>query len=158
MEIKTKSRGGCCRLRLIGADGDASQKTSFPSCHHRHHQCHALHDANCHHGSKSGRRPFKKSAFGGEKIAACGMLLFNSPQGARMLTWCGSHSGCVGWMEHESRRILNLRKCSIYLIIYMYLSAWVGESMVCICKVQVVKDIVEDILLWGLSCLGMSGS
>ena len=107
---------------------------------------------------KSGRRPFKKSAFGGEKIAACGMLLFNSPQGARMLTWCGSHSGCVGWMEHESRRILNLRKCSIYLIIYMYLSAWVGESMVCICKVQVVKDIVEDILLWGLSCLGMSGS
>ena len=34
MEIKTKSRGGCCRLRLIGADGDASQKTSFPSCHH----------------------------------------------------------------------------------------------------------------------------
>ena len=107
---------------------------------------------------KSGRRPFKKSAFGGEKIAACGMLLFNFPQGARMLTWCGSHSGCVGWMEHESRRILNLRKCSIYLIIYMYLSAWVGESMVCICKVQVVKDIVEDILLWGLSCLGMSGS
>ena len=107
---------------------------------------------------KSGRRPFKKSAFGGEKIVACGMLLFNSPQGARMLTWCGSHSGCVGWMEHESRRILNLRKCSIYLIIYMYLSAWVGESMVCICKVQVVKDIVEDILLWGLSCLGMSGS
>ena len=41
MEIKTKSRGGCCRLRLIGADGDASQKTSFPSCHNRHHQCHA---------------------------------------------------------------------------------------------------------------------
>jgi len=46
MEINTKSRGGCCRLRLIGADGDASQKTSFPSCHHRHHQCHALHDDN----------------------------------------------------------------------------------------------------------------
>ena len=52
MEIKTKSRGGCCRLRLIGADGDASQKTSFPSCHHRHHQCHALHDDNSLHGSK----------------------------------------------------------------------------------------------------------
>ena len=60
--------------RLIGADGDASQKTSFPSCHHRHHQC-------------------------------C----------------CGSHSGCVGWMEHESRRVLNLRRSSIYLIIYMSL-------------------------------------
>ena len=36
---------------------------------------------------KSGCRPFKKSAFGGEKIAACGMHLFNFPQGARMLTW-----------------------------------------------------------------------
>ena len=36
---------------------------------------------------KSGSRPFKKSAFGGEKIAACGMHLFNFPQGARMLTW-----------------------------------------------------------------------
>ena len=45
----------------------------------------------------------------------------NSPQGARMLTWCGSHSGCVGWMEHEFRRILNLRRCSIYLIIYVSL-------------------------------------
>lgn len=40
----------------------------------------------------------------------------------------------------------------------MCLSAWVGESMVCPCKVQVVKDIVEGVLLWGLSCLGMSGS
>ena len=120
MEIKAKSRGGCCRLRLIGADGDASQKTSFPSCHHRHHQCHALHDDNSHHGSKSGSRPFKKSAFGGEKIAACGVPSL-TPQGARMPTWCGSHSGCVGWMEHESRRILNLRKCSIYLIIYVSL-------------------------------------
>ena len=29
MEIKTKSRGGCYRLRLIGADGDASQKKVF---------------------------------------------------------------------------------------------------------------------------------
>ena len=127
MEIKAKSRGGCCWLRLIGADGDACQKISFPSCHNRHHQCHALHDDNSHHGSKSGRRPFKKSAFGGEKIAACGMLLFNSPQGARMLTWCGSHSGCVGGMEHESRRILNLRKCSIYLIIYV--SLCMGEGI-----------------------------
>lgn len=40
----------------------------------------------------------------------------------------------------------------------MCLSVWVGESMVCPCKVQVVKAIVEGILLWGLSCLGMSGS
>ena len=47
--------------------------------------------------------------------------LSNSPQGARMPTWCGSHSGCVGWMEHEFRSILNLRKCSIYLIIYVSL-------------------------------------
>ena len=81
MEIKTKSRGGCCRLRLIGADGDASQKTSFPSCHHRHHQCHALHDDSSHHGPKSGRRPFKKSAFGGEKIAACGSPSLTLPKG-----------------------------------------------------------------------------
>ena len=99
---------------------NANQKTSFPSCHHRHHQCHALHDDNSHHGSKSGRRPFKKSDFGGEKIAACGVHSL-TPQGARMLTWCGSHSGCVGWMEHESRRVLNLRRCSIYLIIYVSL-------------------------------------
>ena len=81
MEIKTKSRGGCCRLRLIGADGDAGLKTSFPSCHHRHHQCHALHDANSHHGSKSGRRPFKKSAFSGEKIAAWGSPSLTLPKG-----------------------------------------------------------------------------
>ena len=73
--INTKSHGGCCRLRLIGADGDASQKTSFPSCHHRHHQCHAMHDDNSHHGSKSGCWPFKKSAFGGEKTAAYGAPL-----------------------------------------------------------------------------------
>ena len=133
MEIKTKSRGGCCRLRLIGADGDASQKTGFPSCHHRHHrhyQCHAMHDDNSDHGSKSGSRPFKKSAFGGEKIAACGMLLFNSLQGARMPTCCGSHSGCVGWMEQESRRILNLYKCSIYLIIYV--SLCMGGGIYCV--------------------------
>ena len=121
MEIKTKSRGDCCRLRLIGADSDASQKTSFPSCRHRHHQCHALHDDNRHHGSKSGRWPFKKSAFGGEKNSCLWKPLSNSPQGARMLTCCGSHSGCVGGMEHEFRRILNLRRCFIYLIIYVSL-------------------------------------
>ena len=34
-------------------------------------QCHALHDDNSHHGSKSGRRPFKKSAVGGKKTADC---------------------------------------------------------------------------------------
>jgi len=85
------------------------------------------------------------------------VLLFNSPQGARMPTWCGSHSGCVGWMEHESRLILNLRRCSIYLIIYVSLCMG-GGAMVCSCKVQVVKDIVEDMLLWDLSCLSMSGS
>lgn len=90
------------------------------------------------------------------KKTACGAPL-NSPQGARMLTWCGSHSGCVGGMEHEFRRILNLRRCSIYLIIYVSLCMG-GGAMVCSCKVQVVKAIVEDILLWGLSCLGMSGS
>ena len=66
---------------LIGAVGDASQKTSFPSCHHRHHQCHALHDDNSHHGSKSGRWLFKKSAFGGDKIAACGSPSLTLPKG-----------------------------------------------------------------------------
>ena len=45
-----------------------------------------LHDDNSHHGSKSGSRPFKKSAFGGEKTAACGAPSL-TPQGARMLTW-----------------------------------------------------------------------
>ena len=105
---------------------------------------------------KSGRWPFKKSAFGGEKIAACGVPSL-TPQGARMPTWCGSHSGCVGGMEHEFCRILNLRRCSIYLIIYVSLCMG-GGAMVCPCKVQMVKDIVEDILLWGLSCLGMRGS
>ena len=65
--IDTKSRGGCCRLRLIGADGDASQKTSFPLCRHQYLQRYASHDDNSRHGSKSGRRPSKKSAFGGKK-------------------------------------------------------------------------------------------
>ena len=69
---------------------------------------------------KSGSRPFKKSAFGGEKQLLV-VSLFNSPQGARMPTSCGSPSGCVGWMEHEFRCILSLRKCSIYLIIYVSL-------------------------------------
>ena len=34
-------------------------------------QRHALHDGNSRHGSKSGRWPFKKSAFGGKKTIAC---------------------------------------------------------------------------------------
>ena len=34
-------------------------------------QRHALHDDNSRHGSKSGRWPFKKSAFGGKKTADC---------------------------------------------------------------------------------------
>ena len=34
-------------------------------------QRHALHDDNSHHGSKSGQRPFKKSAVGGKKTAVC---------------------------------------------------------------------------------------
>ena len=106
---------------------------------------------------KSGSRPFKKSAFGGEKIAACGMHLFNSPKGrecqpdvVHILDVWG------GW----SMSLVVFRTCidALYTLLYMCLSAWVGESMVCPCKVQVVKDIVEDILLWGLSCLGMSGS
>ena len=51
-------------------------------------QRHALHDDNSRHGSKSGRCPFKKSAFGGKKTAACRPLP-NPPQGA------GIHSRCV---------------------------------------------------------------
>ena len=35
---------------------------------------------------KSGRQPFKKSAFGGEKQLLV-VLLFKSPQGARMPIW-----------------------------------------------------------------------
>ena len=34
-------------------------------------QRHALHDDNNRHGSKSGRWPFKKTAFGGKKTIAC---------------------------------------------------------------------------------------
>ena len=34
-------------------------------------QRHASHDDNSRHGSKSGRWPFKKSAFGGKKTADC---------------------------------------------------------------------------------------
>ena len=51
-------------------------------------QRHALHDDNSRHGSKSGQRPFKKSAFGGKKTADYKPLP-NPPQGA------GIHSCCV---------------------------------------------------------------
>ena len=79
MEIKTKSRGGGWRHHLGGDVGADCRKASFPSCHHRHHQCHALHDDNSDHGSESGHRPFKKSAFGGEKQLLVESLS-NSPQ------------------------------------------------------------------------------
>ena len=77
----TKSRGGCCRLRLIGADGDASQKTSFPSCHHLVTNVMQCMTTTVFTVQKSGRRPFKKSAFGGEKIAACGSSSLTLPRG-----------------------------------------------------------------------------
>ncbi|MCF2635843.1 hypothetical protein I6E47_00005 [Prevotella dentalis] len=54
-----------------GGVGDVSRKTSFPPCRRHHPQRHALHDGNSRHGSKSGRWPFKKSAFGGKKTIAC---------------------------------------------------------------------------------------
>ena len=54
-----------------GFVGDASRKTRFPPCRRHHPQRHALHDDNSRHGSKSGRWPFKKSAFGGKKKADC---------------------------------------------------------------------------------------
>ena len=47
-----------------------------------------LHDDNSRHGSKSGLWPFKKSAFGGKKTAACKPL--SSPH-----QWVGIHSRCV---------------------------------------------------------------
>ena len=88
MEIKTKSRGGCCRLRLIGADGDASQKTSFPPCHHRHHQCHALHDDNSIMVQKAavGR---SKSPLLAVKKQLLAESLSNSPQEAAF-TFCSA--------------------------------------------------------------------
>ena len=73
---------------FLGTVGDASRKTSFPLCRRHHPQRHALHDDNSRHGSKSGRRPFKKSAFGGKKTADCKPLP-NPPQGA------GIHSRCA---------------------------------------------------------------
>ena len=56
-EVNTKSRDGCCRLRLGGSGANVCRKTSFPPCHrHRPHR-HAPHDDNIPHGSKSGLRP-----------------------------------------------------------------------------------------------------
>ena len=75
MEIKTKSRGGCCRLRLIGADGDASQKTSFLLVITVITNVMHCMTTTAITVQKSGRRPFKKSAFGGEKTVACGAPL-----------------------------------------------------------------------------------
>ena len=125
MEIKTKSRGGCCRLRLIGADGDASQKTSFPSCHHRHHQCHACMTTTAIMVQKAAAGRSKSPPLAVKK-SCLWKPLSNSPQGARMLTWCGSHSGCVGggW----SMSFVVFRTCvdAPYTLLYMCLSAWVG--------------------------------
>ena len=50
-------------------------------------QRHALHDDNSRHGSKSGRWPFKKSAFGGKKTADSKPLP-NPPQGAGIRSRC----------------------------------------------------------------------
>ena len=75
MEIKAKSRGGCCRLALLGVMVTPVRKQVFLLVITVITNVMQLHDDNSHHGSKSGSRPFKKSAFGGEKTAACGVLL-----------------------------------------------------------------------------------
>ena len=67
----TKNRGDSCRLRLGVLVGDASRKTSFPPHRPHHPHRHARHDDSSHDGKKSGRWPFKKSAVGGTKTAAC---------------------------------------------------------------------------------------
>ena len=56
-EVNTKSRDGCCRLRLGGSGANVRRKTSFPPCHRHHPHRHALHDDSIPHGSKSGLRP-----------------------------------------------------------------------------------------------------
>ena len=56
-EVNTKSRDGCCRLRLGGAGANVCRKTSFPPCHRHHPHRHALHDDSIPLGSKSGLRP-----------------------------------------------------------------------------------------------------
>ena len=60
VDINTKSHDGCCRLRLFGVGGDASQKTSFSPYRRHHPQRHALHDDNSRHGSKSPPLAVKK--------------------------------------------------------------------------------------------------
>ena len=120
MEIKAKSRGGCCRLALLGVMVTPVRKQVFLLV--------ITVITNVMQCMTTAAITVQKAAVGRSKsppLAVKKQLLAesfsNSPQGARMLTWCGSHSGCVGWMEHESRRILNLRRCSIYLIIYVSL-------------------------------------
>ena len=61
VEVNTKSRDGCCRLRLSGGGANVRRKTSFPPCHRHHPHRHAPHDDSISHGSKSGLRPYKKS-------------------------------------------------------------------------------------------------
>ena len=56
-EVNTKSRDGCCRLRLSGGGANVRRKTSFPPCHCHHPHRHAPHDDSIPHGSKSGLWP-----------------------------------------------------------------------------------------------------
>ena len=124
MEIKTKSRGGCCRLRLIGADGDASQKTSFPSCHHL--------ITNVMHCMTTTAITVQKAAVGRSRSPP--LAVKNS------CLWCPSltlpkgrecQPGVVhildvwgGW----SMSLVAFRACvnALYTLLYMCLSAWVG--------------------------------
>ena len=60
-----------------------------------------LHDDNSHHGSKSVRRPFKKSAFGGKKTADCKPLP-NPPQGAEIHSRCAlGGCDCAPFLEKD---------------------------------------------------------
>ena len=75
---------------------------------------------------KSGCRPFKKSAFGGEKIAACGSPSLTFPKGRE----CQSvvvHILDVwgGW----STSLVVFRTCvdALYTLLYICLSAWWGN-------------------------------
>ena len=84
----TKNRGDSCRLRLGVLVGDASRKTSFPPHRPHHPHRHARHDDSSHDGKKSGPWPFKKSAVGGTKTAAC-------RRPSQLSQGVGFHSCCV---------------------------------------------------------------
>ena len=52
-------------------------------------QRHALHDGNSRHGSKSGRWPFKKSAFGGKKNnSLCYSIYITLPIENKVISFC----------------------------------------------------------------------